>query len=213
MALTTTTLNGAITAEAQSMVVTSATGFVAGNYAKIDQEIIRIGKSYVSGTTIPVSGRGLSGTVAAAHQTTANVTTGSGQDFGTSNGPQVVPSYPIAARARELRSYTAAGAIALPTPGNDMVAVINGTATIALTVAAPTKDQDGDLLYIIGNGKSASTVDVTNGIGNAGASYNLLTAQTAGQVGVTLMACNGQWVLVGGPPLTGTTTALTWAIA
>jgi hypothetical protein len=102
----------------------------------------------------------------------------------------------------------------LPAPGSDAVAVIIGTSTLTMTVAAPTKDMDGSILYIMGNGKSASTVafDATNGIGNAGSNYDVITFQNAGDVSISVMAINGYWNLVGSP-ITGTTTALSVAIA
>lgn len=211
MALTTTTLASAMLSTDTSMVVTSATGFAAGSKILIDQEMFQIVNSYISGTTIPVI-RGQEGTAVQAHASGANVTVGLGSDFATP-GPQTDATYRIAGKARTVTSYSATGAIALPTPGTDAVAILNGTTALAMTLANPTKDMDGSILIIVGNGKSASTVTYTAGIGNAGSSYDVLTAQTGGQVGLILMAANGIWVLIGGPPLTGTTTALTWAIA
>lgn len=203
MALTTTTLSGAITSSAQSLVVASATGIVAGSFVQIDQEILRVGKSYVSGTTIPISARGINGTVAAAHATSANVTHGAGSDFANA-GAQVAVSYPIAGRARTLTSYSASGAIALPTPGTDAVAVLNGTGTLTMTLANPTKDMDGCLLYIVSNAKVAYTVTYAAGWGGAGGSYDVATGNTSGQTGMQLIACNAAWVLLS--VMTGTLT-------
>jgi len=211
MALTTTTLAAACAADASKLTVTSATGIAQNDILKIDDEILKVTKGYVVGSTIVPVLRGQSGTVPSAHQSGANLTHDTPDGFGDPSA-QVVPSFPLAGRARTLTSYTAAGAIALPTPGSDAVAVINGTATIAMTLANPTKDMDGDILVIIGNGKSASTVTYTAGLGNAGSGYDVLTFQTAGQVACMLMACNGIWVLLGAP-FTGTTTALSIAIA
>lgn len=211
MAFTTTTLASAMAAGDTAMVVTSATGFAAGNKVLIDQEMFQVVNSYVSGTTIPVI-RGQEGTAATAHAASANVTTGLGSDF-ANPGAQTPVTYAIAGKVRTVTSYSASGAIALPTAGTDAVAILNGTSALAMTLANPTKDMDGSILYIAGNGKSASTVTYTAGFGNAGSSYDVLTAQTAGQVGITLMAVNAIWVVIGGPPITGTTTALTWAIS
>ena len=211
MALTTTTLAAACTADASKLSVTSATGIAQGDIIKIDDEILQVTKGYVVGTTsVPVL-RGQSGTVAVAHPSSANLSHDTPAGFGDPS-PQVVPSYPLAGRARTATSYSAAGAIALPSPGSDAVAILNGTSAIALTLANPTKDMDGDILIIIGNGKSQSTVTYTAGLGNAGSGYDVLTLQNGGQVGCILMACNGIWVLLGAP-FTGTTTALSIAIA
>lgn len=49
-----TTLNGAITATTQNIVVTSATGFAANAVIYVDGEFMTVRTSYVSGTTIPV---------------------------------------------------------------------------------------------------------------------------------------------------------------
>lgn len=211
MALTTTTLAAALTAGASKMLVASATGIAAGDQGRVGDEIVQVTKGYVTGsTTVPIL-RGQSGTVAQAHPSGANVTHGTAQEFGDPS-PQVVPGYPLAGRARTMTSYSAAGAIALPSPGSDAVAVINGTSALAMTLANPTKDQDGDILVIIGNGKSASTITYTAGFGNAGSGYDVITLQTGGQVGLILMACNGIWVILG-TPITGTTTAISAAIA
>lgn len=212
MALTTTTLAAACAADASKITVTSATGLVIGDIVRVDQELMRVTKGYVSGSTVVPVLRGQSGTVAQAHASSANVTHGTPSEFGDP-AAQVVPGYPIAGRARTMTSYSATGAIALPTPGTDAVAVINGTSTLAMTLANPTKDMDGDCLIIIGNDKSASTVTYTAGFGNAGSGYDVITLQTGGQVGFTLMACNGIWVIIGAPTITGTSTSVSVAIA
>jgi hypothetical protein len=210
MALTTTTLSAAVAQSDVSIVVASATGFAAGNLILIDQEVMQVSKNYVSGTTIPVQ-RGLDGSAQTTHKASANVTTFLASDQ-PGPAPQEVTQWPIAGKARRVLSYSAAGAITLPNPGEDMVAVLIGTSTIAMTLANPTKDMDGCVLTIIGNGKSASTVTYTAGFGNAGSSYDVITFQNAGQVSISVMAVNAIWVLLN-TPITGTTTAVSVAIA
>jgi hypothetical protein len=213
MALTTTTLSGAITSSAQECVVASATGIVAGDYMLIDQEFVRVGKSYTSGTTIPLSGRGVNGTVAAAHVTGANVTHGVGSDFANA-APQTGVAYPIAGRARTITSYSAAGAIALPTPGSDAVAILNGTSVLAMTVAAPTKDMDGCFLFVSSNGAAAHTVTFTGGLSGAGASYDVVTINATAPVTLgPIVAVNGLWQLAVAVPLAGTVTNVTATVA
>jgi hypothetical protein len=208
MALTTTTCSAAIAAGDNSITVASATGFSAGKIIKVNAEFMQVRKDYSSGTTIQVS-RGKQGTLPQAHAITSNVTVGDGQDFANA-APQGLVPYPFA-RVRQFASYNAAGAISLPTPGNDMVALINGTVARAMTLANPSKDQDGDELIIIGNGKAAHTVTYTAGLGNAGASYDVATFDTGGQNLIRLIAANGIWVLAS--PMTGTLTAAVPAIA
>ena len=217
MALTTTTLNGAITANDTQLRVTSGTSFGKGKWIRIDDEMLfqTADADSASTTIIPVS-RGQMGTVAKAHVTTANVVMGSGSDF-TGDAVDTAVSYPLAGRQRRVMSYAASGAITLPAPGTDMVAVLIGTGTLAMTVALPTKDMDGCILTIFGNAKSASTVDfgagATVGLNNAGSSYDVITLQNAGNVGISVMAINGFWNIASAPGITGTVTALTVAVA
>ncbi len=210
MSLTTTTLSSAVAVTDTSIVVGSASGFAANNLVLVDQEVMLVGKGYSSGTTIPVE-RGQNGSVTAAHAASANAVTMLASDE-TAFGPQTAVQWPVAGRARTLTSYSATGAITLPTPGTDAIAVLNGTGTLAMTLAVPTKDMDGCILYIQGNGKSASTVTFATAIGNAGSGYTVITFQNAGAVGISLMAINGIWNLIG-TPITGTTTKVSVAIS
>lgn len=210
MALTTTTLSSACAASDQSIVVASATGFAAGYLVLIDGEMLKVRKDYVSGTTIPVL-RGQDGTKRVAHVSSANVTVGTAADFATPVEQGFV-DYAVVGRGRQVFSYSASGAITLPNPGSDAVAILNGTGTLAMTLANPTKDMDGSVLTIVGNGKSASTVTYTAGFGNAGSSYDVITFQNAGQVSISCIAANGIWVLLN-TPITGTSTAVSVAIA
>lgn len=210
MALTTTTLSSAIALSDISIKVASATGFAAGSLVRVDGELMRVQAGYASGTIIPVQ-RGIDGTAQVAHAASANATVGTASEFASPSQTTTV-TYP-AQRVRTITSYSASGAIAVPNPGSDAVAILNGTGTLAMTLTDPAKTQDGDRLTILGNGKSASTVTyTTTGYGNAGASYDKLTFQTAGQVGFELMAANGAWVITGAPPITGTSTAVSIAI-
>ncbi len=215
MALTTTTLNGAVAAGATTLRVTSGSGFGRGKWIRVDDEMFlqTADADTASTTIIPVTG-GQDGTACAAHVTTANVTVGDGTDFAGS-AVQTATNYPLAGRQRRVVNYAASGAVTLPSPGTDMVAILIGTGTLAMTVASPSKDMDGCLLWIFGTAKSQSTItvnDSTVGIGNAGSSYDVLTAQNAGNVGVELIAINGFWCIASAPGITGTVTALTLGV-
>ena len=210
MALATTTLASALGVNDNSIVVASATSIAAGRIIIIDGEQMTVAATYTSGTTIGVI-RGTGGTRTEAHASGANVVHGLAADF-AAPGPGGMPVNWPNLRTRTLTSYSASGAIALPVPGTDAVAVLNGTSALAMTVAAPTKELDGCILYIMGNGKSASTVTFASGIGNAGSSYDVITFQNAGDVGLSVMAVNGFWNLLNGP-ITGTSTALSVAVA
>jgi hypothetical protein len=209
MALTTTTNAVAITALDQTITVASATGFSAGMMVKINTEFCQVRKDYVSGVVVPLL-RGLAGTFPQAHAITSNVTVGNPGDFAEA-APQGTLAYPFV-RVRQFASYNADGAITLPTPGNDMVALINGTVARAMTLANPTKDQDGDMLIILGNGKAAHTVTYTAGLGNAGSGLDVATFDTGGQCSIMLIAANAIWVPLPSP-LSGTLTAIDVAVA
>jgi hypothetical protein len=209
MAIAKTTTSAAVLLSDTSISVTSATSFVAGGYVQIDSETMQVTKSYVSGTTIPVR-RGVDGTASAAHVSGATATFALPTDL-VGPMPQTAVQYPFV-KGRQSQAYAAAGAITLPTPGNDMTAMIMGTSALAMTVAAPTGDLDGSILYVVGAGKSASTVTFTGGIGLGGTSYDVITFQNAAAVGISAMAVNGAWVLLNGP-ITGTTTGISVAVA
>lgn len=210
MALTTTTASAAITATAREITVASATGFAAGYWVRVEDELMQVAQNYSSGTTIPVR-RGLQGTVVSAHAVTSNVTVGTGADFANPTAAVVAP-YPVAGRTRRIVSYGAAGAISLPTPGEDVVAIINGTDALTMTLAVPTKDMDGNILTIISNGKAAHTVTLATAVGNAGAGYTVGTFPSGGQTSLQLMACNGIWCSLPAP-WEGTVTAIDVSIS
>lgn len=209
MALTTTTLSAAVVVTDNTIKVTSATGFVAGMLIVIDQEAMQVAQSYSSGTTIPVL-RGRDGTVTAAHPITANVNVELASDLA---GPiaQAVTQYPMG-RYRVVTSSTAAGAIALPPTGADGLWILNGTVAKAMTLANPTKDMDGSLLWIASNGKAAHTVTYSAGLGNAGAGYTVATFTTGAQQTLTLLAINGIWQQAQSH-FSGTLTAILIALA
>lgn len=192
MALTTTTLASAVAVTGRSILVTSATGFAAGNMIRVDNEVMVITKEYVTGTTIPVL-RGFDGTAQVAHPVGANVTTGLVTDwpFPAAGGPPIVYD---ARPARDGISYTASGAITLPSAGRDMVATLNGTTILNMTVAAPTKEMDNSKLFVVGNGKAAHTVTFTGGLGLVGATADVATFKADQSQGLEVIACNGAWV-------------------
>lgn len=218
MSLNTTTTTAAMKTTDTTVAVTSATGFAIGRQIRIDQEWMQVAQGYDgSSLNVPVL-RGRDGTVTAAHVSGANITVGiAASDFGLppSGVDEATTILPCAAIT--LTSYGASGAITVPTAVGIYIAVLNGTSTLAMTLANPTKDIDGTILFIVGNGKSASTIDLPDaqGFNNAtGASgYDTLTFQNAGQVATMLIAMNGVWCVPTFPGWTGTVTALTGAIA
>jgi hypothetical protein len=210
MAKTTTTLSSAVVVTDTSIVVASATGFAAGNLVEIDQETLIVAQNYVSGTTIPVK-RGQDGTATATHPTKANVTTMLASDL-AGPAPQTVTQWPVV-RGRIVQSYSASGAVALPGAGEDMLAILNGTSVLAMTVAAPTKDMDGSVLTVAGNGVAAHTITFTGGLSGAGTSYDVITTNSSAPIAVSAIAINGLWTSMVQTPMAGTVTNITGTVA
>lgn len=190
MAFVTTTLASPASLSDVSIVVASATGVAAGMFARCDGEIMQVAKSYTSGVTIPVQ-RGLE-SAASTHKITANVTFGLASDFasppaglelGVTN--PVTPAFPMF-------SYSTTATAITPVQG---IHIINGTGALALTLANPTKDQDGQIMFIMANGKAAHTVTYAAGVGNGGATMDVGTFNATEATGCALMAVNGFWVL------------------
>jgi hypothetical protein len=209
MALTTTTLSAACNPTDVQISVTAATNFAAGNLVQIDNEFMAIANSYVSGTKVPVR-RGINGTTVSTlvHPSGANATTGTGSDFASPNA-SVIAAYALSARRRRVTSYSAAGAIDLPTAGEDVVAILNGATGFDYTVAAPGKDLDGSLIVILSNvGATSNTVTFTGGLSGAGSSYDKITFNSTAPVCVTAYAANGLWISPSAVAIAGTVTSL-----
>jgi hypothetical protein len=206
----TTTLAGPVAITSTAIVVTSTAGFASGKLIRIDDEMLQIQQGYTAGsTTVPVL-RGRDGTPTQTHPTGANVVVGFATDFALQPAPGMNDSVLLPGGTPNIvTSYGASGAIALPTAVGLNVLILNGTAALTMTLAAPSTDMDGVMAWIIGNGKAAHVVQVagTAGIGNAGAGYRNATFAAGAQNSILFCACNGQWV-----PLSvygGTATAIT----
>jgi hypothetical protein len=175
----------------------------------VDDEVMVVTKGYVTAaTTVPVV-RGRMGTAQSAHPASANVVHGDAADFDAVPAQATTP-FPYQQITRKV-SYSAAGAITLPNAGETVIAVLNGTDALAMTLAVPPDDIDGAQLFIVGNGKAAHTVTAASGFGLAGTSYDVATFNANGNCGVHVIAVNGAWVLLSS--MTGTLTNFVPAIA
>lgn len=216
MALTATTLSAAITADQTTIKVASATGFAKGRLIQVDDEfMLQTAEADANATTVIPVCRGIN-SQAKAHVSSAVVKVGNpAATAGDWTGSQITtPSqYPLSARARRKESYSAAGAITLPSPGTDMVACLLGTGTEAYTVAVPTKDQDGDMLVILASGAGAKTITFTGGLSGAGTSYDVITLNATAVAGIIVFACNGLWIAPFQPAMGGTVTNLIGSVA
>lgn len=210
MALVRTTLSTAVLVTDTVIKVASATGFAAGNVIQIDQEVLRVTNSYVSGTTIPVL-RGRNGTKTAAHVVTAGVVTGLASEFSVP-GEETQTNYPTV-RATLITSITATSTLTLPPDGCDLRVILNGTSVITLTIPVPTVDMDGCMLVVVSNGAAAHVITYTGGLGAAGSNYDVITNNATGQGCWVAFAANGTWCIPQAPALTGTVTNITGGIA
>lgn len=218
MAVTNATLASAMAAGDTVAVLSASTGVTAGAKMVIDNEELLVAGGYTTagnGVNVPVL-RGQGATYAYAHPTSAKVRVGlaSDSEWG-SPAPGTVTSYPLV-RARQFTSYSAAGAIAHPTPGNDAVAYINGTSICAMTVADPKTALDGCFLWIASNGAAAHTITFASGLSGTGASgsYDVITVNASAPVTLgPFMAVNGYWQLAVAVPLAGTVTNITATVA
>lgn len=212
MALTRTTLAAAVAdANDTTISVTSATGFVADQIIRIDNEWMVIQKNYTSGTIIPVR-RGQQGSKGVAHVITAGVATGTFTEWTAPGAPAVVNNA-IAGRCVDIVSVTATSTLAGLVPGHDTRVILNGTSVITLTIPVPTADMDGDCLTIISNGAAAHVPTFTGGLGGAGTSYDAITNNATGKMALTVYAANLTWQIPQAPALTGTVTNITGGIA
>jgi hypothetical protein len=186
-----------------SVLLASLTGVTVGALIGIDKEILKVAAvPALASIPVPVM-RGQEGSYNQAHPVGAQAkiagpaTAGNVPDWSTPSPG--APSFAIlpAAPTRDVQSYSASGAIALPRIGGDMVAVLNGTVALAMTLANPSVAQDGSRLLIVGNGKAAHTVTYAAGLGNVGGTADVLTFAAAQAQGIELVACGGFWVSVG----------------
>lgn len=201
MPFTLTTLSAAVGVNDTSILIASLTGVSVGSLIGIDNEVLRVGSPLPAAATTPVPVfRGQEGSAQAAHPVSAQVRIGATAtallpaDW-TQPQPGAAPTAAVLAQySRDRKSYSAAGAITLPVIGGDMVAVINGTSALAMTIANPSTEQDGSRLTIVGNGKAAHTVTYTAGLGNVGAAADVITFKADQSQAIDLIACGGFWV-------------------
>ena len=190
MAQTTTTISAAVGATDLTIPVTSATGFAAGNYLRLDNEFMVV--SSVSGTNISVRSRGDKGSGAVAHNILAIANTGLDSDLAVQpmgQAAQIDPQFPT------IVTYSAAGAIAIPVQ-NTMV-VLNGGAARAMTLAGPAKDQDGLTLTVLNASAFAHTVTYTAGFYGDTTSSDVITFAAKAGASFICVARGGTWGLLG----------------
>ena len=189
MALTRTTIAAAISADADIIPVTSATGFAAGNVLRVDNEYMMV--VAVNGTNIQVRSRGDLGSAAAAHNILAPATTGLLSDL---------PSYPVGQAAQTdpngqtIVTASVDGALAIPT--QNTLVLVQKAGVCAMTLAAPTTAQDGLEMTILSATANAHTVTYTAGFYGDTTSSDVATFAAKVGASMTIKAQGGKWGIV-----------------
>lgn len=189
MSLTATTLSAAVAANALECYVAAATGATVGGLIQIEQEFAVI--TAIDSLKITLRSRGADGTAAKAHASGAPAVFLLATDLPTGSAA----TSPVEI-VRDVKYYSAAGAISLPT-NKDAVAVIGqgAGAAQAMTLADPSKVTPGVLIYIVSASAYAHTVTLTTGYGGSNAT-DVFTMSGAVGDSVTLMSLNGTWAHV-----------------
>lgn len=183
MALTTTTLAGAIQNDDLNIGLTSPTGFVAGNPMIIDNEYIGAIIS-VNGSSVYVRTRGDAGTLATAHGNLASVTTGPAVEMPSP------PLQPFPPRA----TLDADGAIVVdPLATGSLLFVIMKATAAALTLVGPSKGQNGLRVEIRSGTAAAHTVTYTAGFYGDTTSSDVATYAAKVGASMTIEANDGNW--------------------
>lgn len=188
MALTVTSLNGAVTQNATQFTLTAFTNPSLGpigpkTWALVDAEWVQIESALLSPTVGVV--RGLNGSLATAHNTLAPVVYGLTSDF-TSFAVQGADTLAVASAA----TYSVNGAITVPIVDQDIYLTKAGVA--AMTLASPAKDQT-NTVRVFAMTANAHTITYTPGFYGNTTSSDVATAPgTIGAV-FTFVAKNGLW--------------------
>jgi hypothetical protein len=187
MALTSTTITGDITATALKCVVTSATGFAAGQVAKIDGEYMLITK--VTGTTISLGMRGYNGTAAVAHDLLSTITTTADNSDWT-----VVPTGASTDRppyALDVVSVGENGTIACPTR-DTVIMLTKATALASTTLGNPPLDRDGLRVMVTSATDAAHVITGVFADGTTG-THTTATYAAFNGASMDLVAQQGTW--------------------
>jgi hypothetical protein len=204
MALIRTTLTSELKVNDTTMAVANLAGVMEGMGVKIDAEWLQITSAYKVGqatNVVPVL-RGRNGSAGLDHPLGAAVTIGTAADFADPPAQSPVAVNAPANRVREIKSYGVAGAILNPKPGTDLFAMLTGTTPLAMTLANPGKDQDGDILIVANISPAAHTVTYPGGFGGVAASDVVTFPAAPASAAFQAVACNERWVAFGGgsPP-------------
>lgn len=188
MAITATTLAAAVGATDQFIQVTATTGQAVGQVWRVDGEWMTQ-RAVASGLSIPVSRRGVNGSVVKAHNILAPVANGTYAEMLTSQPAQILNPAPF---KPEITSYAVSGALTVPV--YDTLAIITkSSAAAVMTLESPSIFADGTEFTIVSTTAQAHTVDYTPGFNDNTTSSNLATFTATAGNSITILAVKGLW--------------------
>lgn len=200
MAITTTTLSGALTNIETTIGLTSVTGVTAGTGPTgvgitkllVDQEIMLVAAA-PQGTAVHVV-RGYDSTVSQAHANGALVLIGAPSDFPQNNyyGLQTMFAKQTLGRSVQegINLTGTTDAIDATVPG---FYVIKGGAVDAMTLAAPAAAAEGNIIEIVSDTLFAHTLTATSLLANGTALKTTATFPAFRGAYLKLRACNLVW--------------------
>lgn len=194
MAITATTLTGAIGISDLVLPVTSSTGATVGYPCKIDAEYIGAVTEIISSTSVRVRCRGWEGTAAVAHDALAYVQFASAiGDFGGYTPGADVPIMPF---VDELVTLGQNQTLAVPV--EDTRYIIDKATAAAIVIPAPSKTQDGLTLCFTSNTAAAHTITSAGLIADAvsGSPHSTATLAAFKGASITLEAVQGSWNVI-----------------
>lgn len=176
MALTATTLNGAVAFDATKIKLTSATGIAKGDLILVDGEYMTAADISLT-PTIEVT-RGQQGTAGLAHNTLAPVVYGPAADFVFKN-PPVILSIGV-----NDSNYTA--------PTVDAIVYLQKATALAVTLNGPAKDQQNTVVFLSGTA-AAHAITYTAGFYGDTTSSDVATYAAKAGASMTIVARAGTW--------------------
>lgn len=179
MALTATTITGAIAADSTQLTLTSATNIATGNLLLVDGEYMTV-LDVTATPTIKV-GRGQQGTAGLAHAVLSQAVFGLPGDFVFKNAPIILSV------GADSTTYTA--------PVVDAVVLIQKATAIALTLAGPQKDQQNVVRFISGTA-AAHVITYTAGFSANTTSSDVATFAATANASLTIQARAGTWAAI-----------------
>lgn len=198
MAITATTLSAAVGLTDNTVLLASITGVTSANfqtgsivYLFIDQELFQVITAPAAATSPVIVRRGLGGTVQSAHVTGSQVQVGLPADFAPF----------IAVEKNVLVSNETQGALTLPAiflsgtadaipAGVAGFYVVKTGSANAMTLAAPTAAQEGNVIQIWSDTAFAHTITATSLLAGGTALKTTATFPAFRGAGISLRVCN-----------------------